>query len=215
MIRTPLIGMIGLTLALTEVLLWAADQAPPKFLVLASFNDPEKNANEVNDLGGKFGAWYPEGSSCQHELAEDALKKPEGHSLKVMATLAAPNPYAGEWLRLGKTVEAVADLSEYDRLGVWYKATAPFALEIKDGTSDDKGGTKGVATYAVREPSQDWKRLEIPFKDFKPKGLGDQIDWKRLRQIVIVFSDLLRSGTNPVLQIDELYASKGPRLINQ
>lgn len=178
-------------------------------LVIADFDDASQYAQHRNARGGLFEAWCISAECPQSErLREDALGRAGGGALRLTYSIDPAPHFNGWYTFLGADQSQGADLSMYDRIGFFARGTTAFTIEVKDRTSKDDGSPGGVAEYVVAAPGPAWKRVEIPFAEFRPKARRGVMDWSGIRQVVVVFSDV-RSEREGSLTVDHLYAAHG------
>lgn len=181
-----------------------------ELLILADFDELEGNAAGRSNTGGLFGTWSAGGSqNCQQSFVEeDALSLYEGKALRLTYTVVPSPHYSGWYLFTAEGASKGLNLRGYDRLGFFLKGNTSFMVEVKDVTSQDDGSAQGVAQYEVTGTTDEWQRIEILWYQFSPKDQKTVIDWSRIRQFVIVFSDNLSESEGEIV-IDHLYVSRG------
>lgn len=179
-------------------------------MILADFNDGQRNTAMRNNRNGSFQTWTVNADcTCRQEMiSEDALGLATGRALQLAYSVSCPPHFNGWFMFLDPDARVGADLSGYDRLGLFVKGTTSFVIEVKDRTSRDDGSPYGVAQYTIAQVGPQWRQVEIPFTAFTPKDVGD-FDWSGVRQLVIVFSDIKSYLEGSVL-IDQMYVSRGP-----
>lgn len=170
---------------------------PPPLSIVSFASDGAKP-----DWGGDSGLW-PQVEGCMGEatwVAEDAEGGPGG-SMRIAYDIgAAPNSFS-MWLAPGRRV----DLSAYDRFVIYARGDVPsFTLVVKDASADPEGKTDaGVADLVVTGLSGQWRRFELPLRDFVPRVPGSGIDWRTIEHVGVALIGG-RNAQKGTLQVDNL-----------
>jgi len=176
---------------------------PPRPLTIFSFKAEDADP----DWGGDWGLW-PQVEGCGGEatwMAEDA-EGGAGGSMQIAYDIGAEPKSFSMWFAPGRDV----DLSAYDRFVIYAKGDVPsFTLVVKDSSADPEGKTDaGVADLVVTGVRGQWRRFEVPFKDFVPRVAGKAINWGAIDHVgVAMMAD--RNAPAGTLLVDNLRAVPG------
>jgi hypothetical protein len=161
------------------------------------------------EFGGDWGLW-PQQEGCQGTATfvpgQDA-EGGQGGAMKVDYTIKATPRSFSLWLTSGNNP---VNLTAYDRFVLCARGEVPsLTLVVKDRSATDPDATRGIADYVVKGLTDKWQRFEIPFKGFKARGNGGQLDWRAINHIGIamVAPQNAPSGT---FWVDNLRAEAGP-----
>jgi hypothetical protein len=163
-------------------------------------NDFNKKEN-FNNLDGPFGSWnvfYSDPNQhCKDEFSATERLGDTGFGLKLDYDVDSPySAYNGFFTNLMNT-----DISEYKYLVLSVKGdtnigfTEKINLELKN--------QRQIGRYTIQGVSGEWKQFVIPLNRFV--GITN---FKDMKELVIVFSDLNATKKTGVVYIDDIYFTK-------
>lgn len=163
-------------------------------------NDFDKKEN-FNNLSGEFGSWnvfYSDlNQSCKDEFTDRERTGDKGYSLKLTYDVDTPfSAYNGFFTNL-----MGIDISDYNCLIFFIKGdkkagfTTKLNLELKNKFQTGRLTIQGI--------TDEWQKMVLPLSQFA--GISD---FKKMKEFVIVFSDINLTKKEGVIYIDDIYFAK-------
>jgi len=152
--------------------------------LLADFNAPPPS-----NVGGIFGAFYPENEQVYitQEMIDDTIKHgPSGASMRLVYNVEKGGSYNGFWMKLGPNDTGNnLDASGYNKLTFWLKGDdkAGIPNKFKVELKGDPGTV--IGKKYVGDISGDWVKVEIPLTEFA----SQKVDLSKLNEFVVVFEN--------------------------
>ena len=166
-------------------------------VLVSDFNKKEN----FNNLDGAFGSWnifYSDPNQfCKDELTDLERIGDEGYSLKLTYDVDSPfSAYNGFFTNL-----VGVDISDYEYLVFFIKGdkkagfTTKINIELKNKAQTGKMAVEGI--------TDEWKKMVLPLSRFA--GINN---FKDMKELVIVFSDIGVTKKEGIIYIDDIYFAK-------
>ncbi|MCI0530541.1 MAG: hypothetical protein L0Y74_01100 [candidate division Zixibacteria bacterium] len=152
--------------------------------LLADFNAPAPS-----NVGGIFGAFYPESEQVYitQEMIDDTIKHgASGASMRLVYNVEKGGSYNGFWMKLGPNDTGNNfDATGYNKLTFWLKGDDKSGIpnKFKVELKGDPGST--IGKKYVGDISSEWVKVEIPLTEFS----NQKVDLSKLNEFVVVFEN--------------------------
>ena len=181
----------------------AASQ-PAEVKMLADFNAPAPS-----NIGGIFGAFYPETEQiyiCQETLDDATKHGTTGASMRLVYNVEKGGSYNGFWMKLGPNDTGNNfDASGYNKLTFWIKGdeSSGIPYKFKVELKGDPGTV--IGKKYIGDLTDKWTKVEIPLTEFS----NQKVDISKLNEFVVVFENrAVAPQTKGAIYIDDVGLEK-------